>query len=502
MTYFEPADIVAVVPEVGVLLLALLVVLAELLFPRRDDSLQLIVVIGLLVVMVLTTMTFGRATGAFNGMIARDGVSMFLKLLIAGVALMAALISRDYLRHSAVRHGEYYGLLLLTTLGMMVLAAATDLVTMFLGIETMSIGLYVLAGSQSEKRRSGEAALKYFLLGAFSTGFLLYGMALVYGGTDGKTNLYDIGQTISHRLLTEGSLPIHLYMGVGLMMIGFLFKVAAVPFHFWSPDVYQGAPTPITAFMSAGPKAAAFIAFLRLFGGAFPDLSAVWGPALWIVAAATMTLANIVALSQRNIKRMLAYSSIAHAGYLLVALLAAAEPAVNTEATAGMMFYLTAYYLMNIGAFTVAILVHRANPETDYNIDEYMGLTDRHPWIALAMALFMISLAGIPPTAGFMGKLVVFSAGVKAGLVALVVIAVLNSVVSVYYYLRIVVYMYMRPGESRVNITLSPAMIIVLLFCVIGIVKFGLYPTYLLEWVKEGAASMINSTPQITAVIP
>lgn len=484
---FPLSDLVAIAPQIGVLLVAIIVVMVELTVTRRDDVLQMIVIIGLMVVMGVTLATLGGNGGAFNGMIARDGMASFFNLLLTIVTLLAVLMSRDYLSGSRLRHGEYYALLLITSCGMMFLASATDLVTLFLGIETMSITLYVLAGSNPENTRSSEAALKYFLLGAFSTGFLLYGMALIYGGTGGNTNLREISIAIAGM---GGSVPVHLYAGIALMMVGFLFKVAAVPFHFWSPDVYQGAPTPITAFMSAGPKAAAFAAFIRLFGGAFPELTAVWSPVMWIVAAVTMTLANFVALSQQNLKRMLAYSSIAHAGYLLIAVLAASHPEVRSDAMSGMMFYLTAYYLMNLGAFTVAIIVQRAQKDGDYQINDYKGLASQHPWVAAAMAIFLISLAGIPPTAGFFGKFVVFSAGVKAGLTTLVVIAVLNSVVSVFYYLRIVVYMYMRPSEATVKLKVTWAFNAVLILCLIGILKFGFMPGRLIDWTRAGADSV------------
>jgi NADH-quinone oxidoreductase subunit N len=387
-------------------------------------------------------------------------------------------------------------MLLIATCGMMVLVSATDLVTVFLGIETMSIALYVLAGIRSERQRSGEAAIKYLLLGAFATGFLLYGMALLYGGTGGLHNLTEIGSAVSRM---GGAVPVYVYAGAGLMMIGLLFKVAAVPFHFWSPDVYQGAPTPVTAFMSAGPKAAAFVAFIRVFAGALPDLSAAWGPALWVIAVVTMTTGNIIAIAQKDIKRMLAYSSIAHAGYLLVGVLAAAKFEVFKSAAAGVMFYLVAYYLMNIGAFTIAILVSRAREGGDYQIDDYKGMSASHPWLSAAMALFLISLAGIPPTAGFFGKLYVFSAAVNAGYVTLVVIAVLNSAISVYYYLRIVVFMYMQPAEKPISLKLRPALAVVIVICVLGILKFGLLPGYLMNWAGSSAEKIVAPTTQVAS---
>ena len=494
---FNINDLTAIAPEIALLVLAMLVIFIELVVTRREHVLQYVTVVGLLGVMAVAIFVTNNTANAFNGMIATDGFTTFIKLLLAGVALLATLVSGDYLRGSTVRHGEYYGLILMSTCGMLILASATDLITIFLGIETMSIALYILAGLRPEKPRSSEAALKYFLLGAFSTGFLLYGIALIYGAVGGVTNLAEISRAIA-QFGADKPVPIHLYAGMGLMMVGFLFKVAAVPFHFWSPDVYQGAPTPVTAFMSAGPKAAALVAFLRLFCWALPDMSAVWLPALGVIAALTMIVGNIIALAQRDIKRMLAYSSISHAGYLLLAIIAAARYDVRSDAAAALLFYLVAYYLMNIGAFTVAILVSRAQKDGDYQIDDYQGLASRHPWLSLAMALFMISLAGIPPTAGFFGKLYVFSAAVAAGHVTLVVIAVLASVVSVYYYLRIVVYMFMKPQVAEVKVRIAPAFGVVVIICVIGILKLGILPGDLIGWAKRSADDIKEPVPVVT----
>ncbi|MDP8240390.1 MAG: NADH-quinone oxidoreductase subunit N [Candidatus Hatepunaea meridiana] len=496
---FNPIDILAVLPEIVILVLAMIVVLLELLGAKREIFLQTFTVIGLLVAGACFILFLDGNRGAFNGMVAMDGVSRFLKILFIVVAALVVLMSRDYLRNSRVRHGEFYGMLLIATCGMMILSSATDLITIFLGIETMSIALYVLAGIRSERYQSGEAAIKYLLLGAFATGFLLYGIALLYGATGGKTNLAEIGQAIT-KLGSDA--PIYLYAGVGLVSIGFLFKIAAVPFHFWSPDVYQGSPTPVTAFMAVGPKAAALIALLRVFGGALPDLVDTWGPVLWVVAAITMTAGNITALAQKDIKRMLAYSSISHAGYLLLAILASANQDASQAATSGLLFYLAAYAAMNIGAFTVAIVISRAQKESNYQIDDYRGLASINPWISGAMAIFMISLAGIPPTVGFIAKLYVFSAAVKAGYIILVVIAVLNSVVSVFYYLRIVVYMYMRPAEAPVKVKVPWAMAYVLIACVVWIMRYGLFPGgQVMKQAVKGGENVIKPTSQVTLTL-
>ena len=494
---FNTSDLLAILPEIAVLILAMLVILTELLITRRVLVLQIVTLVGLAAILLVTCFSgLGSHGGAFNGMIASDGFSVFLKALLIGVTMMVIFTSREYLRDSNVRFGEYTGMILIATCGMMVLVSATDMLTIFLGIETMSIALYVLAGIRTERARSSEAAFKYFLLGAFSTGFLLYGMALIYGATGGKTNLTEIGQVLAELK----DMPVYLYAGVGLISVGLLFKVAAVPFHFWSPDVYQGAPTPVTMFMTVGPKAAAFAVFIRLFGSALSGLSTdVWGPVLWVVAVATMTLGNIIALSQTNIKRMLAYSSIAHAGYLLLAVLASADAEVHDTASAGLLFYLTAYAFMNIGAFTVAILVSRSRKDGDYSIDDYQGIASANPWIAGAMAIFMISLSGIPPTLGFFGKLYVFSAAVQAGYVTLVAIAVLNSVISVYYYLRIVVYMYMRPAaEPKTILVKEYSWAIVAGICAVIILLAGILPNKTMKRAIDGAETMVNPTQTVS----
>lgn len=494
---FNLSDIYAIAPEIALLIFAAGVLKLELFFTRKTGVLQGFSIAGILIATVAAIVTTAEfPTGAFNGMVAVDGFSTFLKVVILGVALLTTLMSGGYFDAkgggSSFRYGEYYALLLLTTAGIMFLASATDLVMLFLGVETMSIGLYILAGLRHDRPRSSEASLKYLLLGAFASGFLLYGMALTYGSTGGKTNFGEIATAIAGM----GDKPVALLAGVGLMMIGLLFKVAAVPFHFWSPDVYQGSPTPVTAFMSAAPKAAAVAAAIRLMGWALPDLSMVWGPVLWIIAVLTMSVGNIIAISQRDIKRMLAYSSISHAGYLLLAILAAGNIDVRESAASGMLFYLAAYYLMNLGAFTIAILVSRSR-EGDYQLDDYMGLGSQKPILALAMTVFMVSLAGIPPTAGFFGKLFVFSAAVKAGYIWLVVIAVINSVISAYYYLRLVVYMFMKPQTTPAGVMRAPASTVVIAFCVAAILALGLMPGGIRKLANNGGMSVATPAPTV-----
>jgi len=496
---FNTQELFIIAPEIGAVGLALIVLLTELFITRRHDVLQWLTVAGLAVIVGLVFQSIGGTTVGFSGMVVIDNMTRLMKLLSAGTALFAVLMSQDYWRDKTVRLGEYFSVLLLTTAGMMFLMSANDLITFFLGLETMSIGLYILAGSQPSNPKSSESALKYMLLGAFASGFLLYGMALIYGFSGGNTNFAEIANHIMGS--PKGSFT--LYAGIGLMMVGLLFKVAAVPFHFWSPDVYTGAPTPITAFMSTGPKAAAFAIFFRLVTVAFPDLSAVWQPVIWGIAILTMTVGNIIAIAQTNIKRMLAYSSISHAGYLLIAILSAGNGAVREVAANGMFFYLTAYYLMNVGAFAIAIIIRRAEGSKEYDIESYYGLASRNPYLAGAMALFMISLAGIPPTAGFIGKLMVFSAGIKAGYTGLVVIAVLNSAVSVFYYLRIVVYMYMKPAVVTSKAKYSPAILAVIVIAALGILAFGIRPGALIKQTLPGSPQVsVISNNQITTAPP
>ncbi len=409
---------------------------------------------------------------AFNGMWAVDNYCRLFKLIFLLGTGLTILISIRYVEAEGIPKGEYFALILFATLGMMIMASGTELMTLFLGIELMSISLYALAGYTRTRMISNEAALKYFLLGAFSTGFLLYGMALLYGAT-GTTSLSGISQYLAKTSL-QSPMPV---LGMALLVIGFGFKIAAVPFHMWAPDVYQGAPSPITAFMSAGPKAAGFAAFVRIFVDALPALHSEWVALIWIMAALTMTVGNVIALVQDNIKRMLAYSSIAHAGYVLVAFLSAGELGISS-----IFYYMLAYTLMNIGAFAV-ITVLAGKGEEKVNVADYTGLGYSHPVAAIAMSLFLFSLAGIPPTAGFMGKFYIFSAAIKQGYLALAIIGVINSVVSVYYYLRITVVMYMKeaPSSGMKNsvpaMIFSPACIIAILISAFGILRMGMFPS-------------------------
>lgn len=424
----------------------------------------------------------GDPTHGFGGMMFLDNYALFFNLIFLTGTALTIFVSSSYIEREEVGKSEYYLLILAATLGMVLMAAGADLIVIFLGLELMSISLYILVGFLRRRQSSNEASMKYLLLGAFATGFLLYGIALIYGST-GTTNLREIELALSQGKV-NGTMT--LLSGVALLMVGFAFKVGAAPFHMWAPDVYEGAPTSITAFMSAGPKAAAFAGFFRIAFVALKPVADDWGGAIWVLAVLTMTVGNLGALTQRNIKRMLAYSSVAHAGYVLVALAAA-----NEKGIAGGLFYLFAYTFMNIGAFAVVIALGKKGEE-NLEISSYAGVGFRHPALGLAMTLFMISLAGLPPTAGFFGKFYIFSGAVEAGLISLAIIGVLNSLVSVYFYLGVVVNMYMRQpvGEAQ-GLTLSPFARAALVVTSIGTLYIGLAPSRFLQMARETVSSLL-----------
>jgi NADH-quinone oxidoreductase subunit N len=409
----------------------------------------------------------GQSSIAFAGAIAVDSFSGFFELAIVTAAAITILMSLDYAVENRLSGAEFYALVMFSALGMMLMATAGDLIVIFLGLETMSISVYVLVGLLRRDPRSNEAAIKYFLLGAFSTGFLLYGIALIYGAT-GTIKLGPI-----HTALAGGSMTSNLLLllGIGMMLIGFGFKVAAVPFHMWTPDVYEGAPTPVTAFMAVGVKLGAFAGFTRVFLVSFAPLTAQWTDVLWALAVLTMTAGNLIAIVQVNIKRMLAYSAIAHAGYILVGM-TASGPAADSA----ILYYLLAYAVTNLGAFAVVVALERRGDARDL-IAGYRGLATREPWLAAAMALCLLSLTGVPPLAGFVGKFYIFSAALNKGFVALVIIAVLNSVVSAYYYISVIVAMYMEEGGLAVSAAgARPGLTAAIAFSVVATVLIGVYP--------------------------
>jgi len=469
----------ALLPEI---ILAIAGILLMLLIPftekEKQARLGYLALVGTGIALVALIWQWDQNGTAFYGTVFQDGFAQFSKLLflLAIGAIIASSI--PYLERNHLYKSEYFVLLLFAGIGMCLMAASADLIITFLGIEILSIATYVLAGYRTRVMKSNESALKYFILGAFSTGFLLYGIAFVYGAT-ASTKYLEIARTVG---AMEG-FPIYLLIGLGLMIVGFGFKAALVPFHIWVPDVYEGAPVPITAHLAVASKAAALIAFLRILYQVFPDLGQNWEQLLWISAVLTMLIGNIAALVQTNIKRMLAYSSIAHAGYLLVGLVANSEMGVQ-----GVLFYLLAYAFMNLGAFTVIQLI--ANRDEQYvAISDYSGLGFQRPGISLALSVFLLSLAGIPLTAGFTGKLFLFAAAIESEMYWLVIIAVVASAIGIYYYLRVLVFMYMKPAETELPAFQMPVVVqVVIAVMVLGTLYLGVLPGSLLRLASEAVS--------------
>ncbi len=435
-------DFSAILPLIVVLGAATLLLLLDLWLPReRKSVIPLLAAAALAAALGIALPQSGQATLAFNGMAVLDGFASYLIVIFLFSGLVGIALAYDYLKRMGIARSEYYVLLLFSVGGMMLMAYANDLIVVFLALELLSIPLYVLAGFAHPRLDSEEASLKYFLLGAFSSGFVLYGVALVFGAT-GQTGLNGIVAAV-----TDGSAnPALLLAGAALLLVGLGFKMAAAPFHMWAPDVYQGAPTPVSGFMSVAVKAAAVAALLRVFVVAFPSLAASLTPALWVLSALTMIVGNLLALAQENVKRLLAYSSIANAGYLLSAFVVYGDGEVVGEAVAAMLFFLIAYALTSFGAWAVVIDLERAEGR-GLALQDYAGLGRRYPVLALAMLCFMLSFTGIPPTLGFWGKFYLFRAAVAGGYSGLALIGLLTSLLSAYYYLRLVVIMYMQPGE-------------------------------------------------------
>jgi NADH-quinone oxidoreductase subunit N len=440
-------DFITVLP-IAFLTLWVCALLVADLFIKRKGLTAVLAAVGLAAALGLTLMRVGSSTVAFNGMLVLDSFSIFVQALLLLSGLLGVALAYGYLRRMKIERGEYYSLLLFSIIGMMLMAQAADLIIVFLALETLSIPLYVLAAIACPNTDSEEAGLKYFLLGAFAGGFVLYGIALVYGAT-GSTQLAQIISVVSLSGDFEGIYnPTLMLVGAALILVGLGFKVAAVPFHMWTPDVYQGAPTAVTAFMAAGAKIAGFAALLRVFALAFPTLSANLSPVLWVLSALTMFGGNLIAISQTNIKRMLAYSSIAHAGYILMAFVPFGDPKVMPISVAAGLFYLVAYTLTNFGTWGVVIALEKAEGK-GLEISDYAGLGRKYPALAAAMTVFMLSLTGMPPTLGLVGKFYLFRAVLEGGYVWLAVIGVVTSLISAYYYLRVVVTMYMHAGEPQ-----------------------------------------------------
>ncbi|MBI3006290.1 MAG: NADH-quinone oxidoreductase subunit N [Ignavibacteriales bacterium] len=467
------ADFVSSSPLMAVTATALLLILVEASRKGRPGLSFTLSMAGLFAASVFAVVNYSDEQIVFFGMLRQGWYANFLNLVFLSAAMLTVLVSKPYLERQGAHRGEYYILILFATIGMMFMAGANDLIVVFLGIELMSLCLYVLAGFFRTKDTSNESALKYFLLGAFATGFLLYGITLIYG-TAGTTNL----EAISKNLPTLSSQWMFM-VGVGLLLTAFAFKVAAVPFHMWAPDVYEGAPTTVTAFMSTGAKAAAFATFVLLFHQVFQFTGSKVNDLIAYIAAASMVLGNVIAIAQANIKRMLAYSSIAHAGYMLSGIAAG-----NSEGQTGILFYLVAYTLMNVGAFGIVGLMEKVDDQ-NLQLDDYTGLSQQRPFLAALMAIFMFSLAGVPPFAGFFGKYYVFLSAVKADMTWLAVVGVMTSLVSAYYYLRIVVLMYFRDGKGDVAAQPAIPALVAVTSSAILLLQFGIFPSFIVNAVQK-----------------
>ena len=476
---FSVLDFYYLLPELVLTSGALVLLAVDVMISKKSQGLLMWLALGIVAVTGAAMLPLaGINVTVARGLMAVDAFAFFFKVVFLVTAALTILMSSRYLEVENVRCGEYYFLILCATLGMMVMASAVDLIAIFIGLETMAVSFYILAGYLKPSRRSNEAAVKYFLLGAFSLGLLLYGMSILYGLT-GTTNLHGIMEVL------EGSVvsPI-LLMAVVLVIAGVGFKIAAVPFHMWAPDVYEGAPTPVTAFLSVGSKAASFAMVLRIFQEALPSLKDEWQSLFWILAVLTMTVGNISALTQSNLKRMLAYSSIAHAGYVLMGVVVGTPWGIQA-----MLIYMVVYVFMQLGAFAVVVMMRRKDIVGD-ELKDLSGLYFRNPIAAVAMLLFLLSLGGIPPTAGFMGKFWLFGAAIDAGFYWLAIIAVANSAVSLYYYIRVVVFMWMKEEAVGSPIIVQPALAVTLVIGVVGTVLLGIYPAPLFDFAEVSARSL------------
>ncbi len=501
-TILPDVNLELILPELLVTAAALVVMLVDAFTSRPEQrwATGAISLLGLIAaVFVCMGMWQGWIGGglreAFNGMIVLDGLRLSFTLVVLVVSILTVFVSMIWIEWEGLPAGEFHALLLFATVGMMLMASGGDLVIIFLGLELLSIATYVLAGFRRTDLRSNESSLKYFILGSFSSAFLLYGIALLYGatatvtGAAGTTNIREIAERLEISLY-----PPLIFAGAAMLLVGFGFKIATAPFHVWTPDVYEGAPTPVTAFMAAGPKAAGFAAFMRVFLFAFPFVAAnsgtafeahtVWLETLSVLAILTMTVGNVVAIVQTNVKRMLAYSSIAHAGYALVGFIAAgatADEAQRNNSIAAVAFYLLAYAVMNLGAFAVVTLIAQSGDRRT-EIEDYSGIGFRAPLLAFSLSLFLLSLLGVPLTAGFMGKVMVFRAAVNEGYYGLVVVGVLNTAISVYYYLRLIVVMFFRERTTAWSAPLIPKSVgFALAITILGVLYLGIYPGQLLN---------------------
>jgi NADH-quinone oxidoreductase subunit N len=474
------SEYIRVLPEIILTLVGVLIMFLEAVITdeKTKSIFAPLSIAGLAAALIGAVMAYGDPGPAFQNMLIIDGFATFFRVLVMGVGLLAVLSSVDYLRREGSFGGEFYALILFSVAGQSIMASANELIMIFIGLEISSIASYILAGYLRDDARNNESALKYFLLGSFATAFLLYGVAWIYGAT-GVTNL-----VLIRRALLIGAEPVALAgTAAALIFVGFAFKISAVPFQSWAPDVYQGAPAPVSAFLSVGPKAAAFAVLLRVFMTAFGPIASTWMPLVWGVALATMTVGNFAAILQSNIKRLLGYSAIAHAGYVLVAI-----TANSGDGSAAAMFYLAAYAFTNIGAFAVVAYVS-SKGEKYVRVEDFAGLSQRQPGMAAMLTIFLLSLIGVPLTGGFFGKFYIFKAALDAHLVWLTVLGLLNSAVAAYYYLRVLVVMYFQePGEPAEDIPPAGAALRIALYgSALGTLVLGIFPSWVLNFAAKAA---------------
>ena len=472
--FFQPQDLAAIAPELELTAFGLALLIADL-FVRDKSKLGYFALAGLAVSTFFLFRVEMRPE-AYGGQLAVDPFATYFKFIFLIAAGLTIAMSMRYLDIEREHHGEYYALILFATMGMMFMASGTDLVTLYIGLETMAIATYVLVGFLRGSQRSNEASLKYFLLGAFSSGVLLYGMSLLYG-LSGSTELKDVAEALTRRPTGD---PVALIAMI-TVAAGLFFKIAAVPFHQWVPDAYEGAPTSVTAFMSVAVKAASFAMMVRVFMVAIYPLRDQWVPVMAAVCAITITVGNIAALSQSNVKRLLAYSSISHAGFVLLGLIAG-----NDTGMTAIALYLFVYTFMNLGAWALIVALRRRDVIGEH-IDEMNGLFFRHPTAAILMLIFMLSLAGIPPTAGFVAKYFLFAAVIETGHTTLAVIAALNIVVGIYYYMRIVVAMFISDATEKTGLELSPGVVCVLAITLAFTLLIGLYPDPFIAMARQAS---------------
>ena len=476
-------DFYTILPLTLLTVWACVLLLADLFIPKEGKGLTaLLAALGLALTLGFTLAQIGQEELGFMGMVVLDGFSIFVNALLLVSGLLGVALAYGYVKRMGIERGEYYTLMLFSVTGMMLMAQAADLIVVFLALELLSIPLYVLAAFARPNVESEEAGLKYFLLGAFATGFIVYGTALVFGAA-GTTSIFEIIQNAA----TPNTSGLLLSIGAALILVGLGFKVAVVPFHMWTPDVYQGAPSAVTAFMSSGAKIAGFAALLRVFATAFPSLATDMTGIFWALAALTMILGNVIAIAQTNIKRLLAYSSIAHAGYILMAFVPYGNPDVGPVSIAAGLFYLVAYAVTNFGAWGVVIALEKSEGR-GLEIADYAGLARKHPALAAAMTVFMLSLIGLPPTVGLVGKIYLFRAVIDGGFYGLAIIGVLTSLVSAYYYLRVVVTMYMRDGEPEAE--RESFLDLTTTVTAVATVLISLVPQFLFAWASSAVLKL------------